>query len=47
MSLRANDTQRIETTYDLVKVYGVDSEPYRTEALWIFHFVRKKRKGRS
>jgi hypothetical protein len=47
MSLRANDTQRIETTYDLVKVYGIDSEPYRMSALWIFHFTRKKRKSLS
>jgi len=40
-SLFSNDTKRIQSTYDLKEVYGIDVEPYTAHVQAIFHFVRK------
>lgn len=43
-SLFASDTDRLQTTYDLIQVYALDQEPYTYHVETIFHLRRKEGK---
>lgn len=41
VSLKGNDADRLQSTYHLEDVYGLDSEPYTMNALWVFKLTLK------
>lgn len=41
VSFKANDADRLQSTYALEDVYGIDAEPYTMTAMWVFKLSLK------